>query len=269
MSLSITIRELQQIYLDMIAEFNQFCLKHNLTYYMVGGTLLGAVREKGFIPWDDDVDFAMPRPDYERLIKIYDGNMILNCYQKNLKYSFPYIKIFHPKNPSVTINDKIHGIKNSKVFVQFDIYPLDGVGCEEAKANKTISAVNRWKTLWYKNFTRDSSPLPIKNIALLLFRMIPNYWFVRIIDHKMKKHSYNTSDYITRWRGSSFFAKGWFGTPTFIQFENLVLPAPSAYDVYLTSVYGNYKIPFRENEGMRHSINNTINDVFVNSVEKK
>ncbi len=268
MSKTLTIKELHTIFLGMMEEFHNFCVEHNLTYYMVGGTLLGAVREKGFIPWDDDVDFAMPRPDYERFIKLYNGSMTLHCHKRNPGFSFPYTKLFKTDCPSVLINDPLFGIKSNKVFVQFDLYPLDGAGCTAKQATALINSVNRWKRLWYINFSRDRSPSLIKNLTLKLFRCIPNCWFVRIIDHKMKHFSYAASDYITRWRGSLFFDKSWFDQPVFIPFEHLLLPAPAKFDQYLTTVYGDYMTPCNSDTGMRHAITDSFNHQFTSHVEQ-
>lgn len=84
-----TIREVQVLYLGMIQRYAEYCQQKDLTFFMAGGTLLGAVREQGFIPWDDDVDFAMPRPDYEKFIREYKGELILNVVGKTAAYNLP------------------------------------------------------------------------------------------------------------------------------------------------------------------------------------
>ena len=63
---------IQQMLADMLKVFHDFCVEHSLTYYVVAGTALGAARHKGFIPWDDDVDVGMPRPDYERFLMLFN-----------------------------------------------------------------------------------------------------------------------------------------------------------------------------------------------------
>lgn len=64
-----TLKEIQNVSLDILKDLHKFCVENNINYTLCGGTLLGAIRHNGFIPWDDDVDVAMPRPDYERFIK--------------------------------------------------------------------------------------------------------------------------------------------------------------------------------------------------------
>lgn len=70
MGVNVDIQEIHSVLLNMLIDFDTICRKHKLTYYMVGGTLLGAVRHNGFIPWDDDIDIGMPRPDYERFVNL-------------------------------------------------------------------------------------------------------------------------------------------------------------------------------------------------------
>ncbi len=78
----------QNLLAEMAQVFHRFCVSHNLTYYMLGGTLLGAVRHRGFIPWDDDMDFGMPREDYERMLtlrhKIDDGFLLRHIKTRNI-----------------------------------------------------------------------------------------------------------------------------------------------------------------------------------------
>ena len=97
----LTLREIQLAELEMLKAFDVFCRKHGLVYSIMGGTLLGAVRHGGFIPWDDDIDLWIPRPDYERFISlIYDDqekiadNIIVRSAERDDDFAMPYTKIF-------------------------------------------------------------------------------------------------------------------------------------------------------------------------------
>ena len=88
-------KEIQNVCLEIMEEFDRFANEHHLRYYLAGGTLLGAVRHGGFIPWDDDVDLMMPRSDYEQLINLYqDNRYILSCCEKDPSYGTPFARLW-------------------------------------------------------------------------------------------------------------------------------------------------------------------------------
>ena len=122
-----TLREAQLIMLDMLVEFDAICTKHNLKYWLDSGTLLGAVRHEGFIPWDDDIDLSMPVEDYNRFIEIAKNELSKDIFFQTSKtdnaFKFDYIKLrsnrakiieFHEKNREITYHQG--------VFV--DIFPM-------------------------------------------------------------------------------------------------------------------------------------------------
>ena len=121
-----TLDKLHQVELEILDDFVSVCEKHKLRYFLTGGTMLGAIRHKGFIPWDDDIDIGMPREDYDKFIKIGSealGNKYtLDCFELNKKYYLPFAKI--KKNN--TIFDEGLDDKNHKgIFI--DIIPFENV----------------------------------------------------------------------------------------------------------------------------------------------
>ena len=93
-------KDVKKVELDILINFDRFCKKNKLRYYLAGGTLLGAIRHKGFIPWDDDIDVCMPRPDFEKLIKIfpdkYENKYILKSIKRD-NFLYPFAKIINNK----------------------------------------------------------------------------------------------------------------------------------------------------------------------------
>lgn len=120
------LRRLQLCELEILDEFVRICEKHDLQYYLVGGTLLGAVRHQGFIPWDDDIDVAMPREDYDRFAAIAAGELapqyFYQCPETDPYYFLTYAKI--RKNGTEVCEERFKNAKFHKgVFI--DIFPLD------------------------------------------------------------------------------------------------------------------------------------------------
>ena len=130
--------ELQQELLKILKWFHGFCVENNLRYYADGGTMLGAVRHKGFIPWDDDVDVCMPREDYNKLISLSASlpkPYVLETPQSEAKdFLYAFSKIY---NTDTTLIEK--GKKNIKRGIYLDVFPLDGLGNSEKEAKKNFA----------------------------------------------------------------------------------------------------------------------------------
>ncbi|WP_051004336.1 LicD family protein [Treponema primitia] len=122
-----TLRDIQLIELAILKQVLAIIKSNNLTYFLLGGTLLGAVRHQGFIPWDDDIDIGMPRPDYEKFIevvnKLLPGNLQLKHFKLDEKYKKYPIRIEDIRY-QVQRND---AIQKSIYNVWIDIFPLDGM----------------------------------------------------------------------------------------------------------------------------------------------
>ena len=126
----IGIEELKRIQIGILKHLDAFCNENNLKYFMCGGTLLGAVRHKGFIPWDDDIDIMMKREDYDKLIELYpkndNSNFKLFSYELDKSFPYPFAKmddfrtIFEEE-----INDSY------KIGVNIDIFPIDYITEDE------------------------------------------------------------------------------------------------------------------------------------------
>lgn len=243
--------------LEMFNWLTDFLHKNNLRYYLIGGTMLGAVRHEGFIPWDDDIDIGMPRDDYERLIKLLEKPIehyyIESPYGNAKDYLYGIAK-FYDMNTSMTELTR-KGIKRG-VFI--DIFPLDGIGNKEDEAIRNYKKIDRTNMLlamltcayrkdrkWWKNcavFIGRLIPVSAKNCA-------------RKLDKLCSEHNFDQFTWVgnlmSTYRSRELMPKEIFGTPTLYNFEGLHVYGPEKYDEYLTQIYGNWrKLP---PEDKRHS----------------
>lgn len=247
----ISLRELQLMELEILKNFDSFCRQYSLRYCLAEGTLLGAVRHKGFIPWDDDIDVYMPRQDYIKFNEIYSHTKyILKSPLVDRKWNMPIAKL---------MNMDIKLIESGTTAVKgiwIDIFPVDGWpdSLEAAlKYKKKLQMFN------YLCFGRDAVLSRSKHgfwrtcakTAVISFaHLIPHGVMSRYINQVASNtYPYQDSKYV----GNISFQesnkivrikKAHFEDRIELQFEDAMFYAPRNYDDYLTQTYGNYmKLP--------------------------
>ena len=142
--------EIQQVSLDILEEVHKFCVANGIKYTLQGGTLLGAIRHNGFIPWDDDIDIAMPRPDYERFCKLYEtsGKYKLFCNELSKDSCYlAFARICEMHNTFVDCSEIPWTNVDTGVWI--DVFPLDGADDILEEASITM---NRMKALWENQY---------------------------------------------------------------------------------------------------------------------
>lgn len=255
---------LQKELIKMLKWFNDFCEEKKLTYYSVGGTLLGAVRHKGFIPWDDDIDVAMPREDYNKLIKII-GNKIISHYMLETPsspyedYCYPYCKLY---DINTTLVEHYNVPLVRGIFL--DIFPLDGVGNDKKSGLKWYKSIQHSYNFYLTRVAAKRKGRSfIKNFAITVSQKIPNVVvdnvkFRNKLDKKCQKYSFNKSKWggnlLGNWGEKEIVPLKYFGIPTKYQFEEIMLYGPENYDGYLTCIYGDWrKLPPKEKQISHHN----------------
>lgn len=150
MKKEIMLEELREIQLQMMDKIHEFCESHNIRYSLGGGTLLGAVRHKGYIPWDDDIDIMLPRPDYDRFIREFEGaykDLNIQHLGNDDTCCIPFAKVYD--NRTVLIE------KHQRSGVYIDVFPVDGLPEEQyildyiGQWNKYIHKI-QYTTKFYK-----------------------------------------------------------------------------------------------------------------------
>lgn len=243
--------QLKKTLLEMLSWFHNFCIENDLKYFAVGGTLLGAVRHKGFIPWDDDIDLGMPREDYKKLEKLIgnkeNGKYYFETPNTTRKgYYYTYGKLFDTDTTLVeNSRDKL------PMGVYIDIFPFDGVGETKEEAIKYLSSVKRLQDLLAVRVSGIRKGRAFyKNAAVAVARVIPSFLFndkklLKKIDSICSGKNFNDSKYVANMNGAwglrEITTREIVGTPKLYDFENIKIYGIEDYDAYLTGVYGNWR----------------------------
>lgn len=244
---SYNMRELQLHILDILLAFDKVCKEHNLHYYLVFGTMLGAVRHKGFIPWDDDIDVAIPRPEYEILIEHADEWLPkpyeFVCHETDSKFMFGFGKI---QDASTTLIERKHIDYLGGVYI--DIFPIDGIS-----SNKLLQRIQYWRYSFCKKIGYLLQRDPYKHghgasswLPLLVHHIFSKDGIMRRFKRVMLTYDYGKSTYTSLLNDgmTSVMPKRYYGTPTPVEFEGHRLMGVECPHEYLKHEFGDYmKVP--------------------------
>lgn len=256
------IEELRNIMLTMACEVKKICEENNLRYYLAAGTLLGAVRHKGFIPWDDDIDLYMPRPDYDKFIEIYykaGGQNILHVQEINPKYLYSYIKI----SAKDTVLHEKEAQCGVELGVNIDIFPLDGLGNTKKDAHKIFRKINLpIKLLMSYRVNKIRKDVSFfKNCLVIGANMVARLFGPEKLSKKITKSAkifnYDKSKLVGSFMeavgDNRIFSKELFKEECFLEFEGVQFAVPSGYKDILSAFYGDYmKLPPKEQQVFTH-----------------
>ncbi len=260
------LRKLHNVEIEILDEVVRICEKYNLTYFLTGGTLLGAVRHKGFIPWDDDLDIGMPRKDYEKFINIYANELndiyMIDNKNTNPKYYLNFTKI---RKKNTIFEQEFQVNYDGPKGIWIDLFPFDNAKSDNSKIIAIQYKINKliFSILHYKNkFFLNKNKLIIKRIIGILFKPISNKTLLNLQD-KVMKWNFKKDDYkyfvalSTAYNYKSELIKKEKYLPTIkMKFENKEYNVPKEYDFILHSMYGNYmEIPPIEKRVTHNPVN--------------
>ena len=249
----ITEDEMKKVQLDILIEVDRFCKEHDINYALAYGTLIGAVRHKGFIPWDDDIDLLMLRSDYDRFIKIFNEETDSHCrvLHHSLDASFPY-EFAKVEDTRYRLIENL--ATTYEMGVAIDIFVLDDIG-EDPKHVRSIINANRYykHALCVKGMSEKNCPLieklGIKFLKSLYLNISVESCVKHLEQNAMRYSSNEDSLYVAnvcqRWnKPNQYFPKAWFKDMVELEFEGHLFPAPRKYHEILTIKYGDYmKLP--------------------------
>ena len=250
------IRILQQKIIGNLEAIDTVCREHGLRYYLWAGTMLGAVRHKGFIPWDDDMDICMPRPDYEQLISHW-REWLPKPYEvispeTDPTYPYPFAKI---EDASTTVLERPDFKFLEGVYI--DVFPIDGAPEDERKRKSHFKRYKFWRHLL---FLRGRDPFkhghgPRSWFPWLLHQLYSLEDLQKKVKGFMTKYPYDESDYVCDYDDGlkGVIEKRILGTPQVYPFEDKQFLGVEHYDEYLSNKYGDYmKLPPVEKQIQHH-----------------
>ena len=244
------LRKLQLIELDQLKVFADLCERHNLTYYLYGGTLLGAVRHKGFIPWDDDIDVAMPRADYNRFQQIAAMELPDGYYLETPEGipGNPYYMTRIRKQNTIYESNWVRRFKLPCTGIWIDIFPLDDEPAQTSIQQRIDGYLfDKVLTPLIKNHARsasDAKSLKAK-IGLSLIKLLPFTTYQRLRDRVARRHEGKNLPYCLTYAGiagyeKETYAKSILEPAAKLEFEGRMYSVPGDWDGWLKHFYGDY-----------------------------
>lgn len=247
----LSLKEHQAILYEILYAVDDFCKNNNISYFLAYGTLLGAVRHKGIIPWDDDIDLYMFRTEYERFYQLINQKPIPGYTAYSIyntpNYYYPFIKI--GKNGTL-LKEPFKYVPSRGIGINIDIFPLDGCPSNDIiKCRKYTKTLRNkvWESLHYWTCLSWDKFVGLKSKLFYFKYIIPSYKKKKLIAcYKYCKHnSVEESRYISNcvWAfepEKGVFQKKLFESTKYVQFGHRYLPIPMGYNEILKSIYGDY-----------------------------
>ena len=244
------------VIIDVLSVFIRICEAQGLRYFCAGGTAIGAVRHQGMIPWDDDIDVFMPRPDYDRFLRLAAHSM-----PEGYEVLSPYATKDYPMYFAKMCNARTTLLENERIPCVFglyiDIFPLDGA-CDDVEtcyrekrrfkrlmnkleAVSTHNSFGEYVGLLTKR--REWGRFAVKTVAFCC-RSWLRRWLLKQMDSIAYGHDYALSSRVVTYSGAyqrqEIYPKAWLETPQMFAFEGLMVNLPHDYDAYLRHFFGNY-----------------------------
>lgn len=255
-----SLEELKAVELEIMKKIHAFCEKHNLTYYLAYGTMIGAIRHNGFIPWDDDIDIFMPREDYENFLTLFVRE------QESLDLAIvnhtttPYLgRAMSKVIDTRTLLTELKYKNDDKIGVFVDIFPLDGLPKPGVKRKIHMFTCKLLSKVFYTKKELKKKSL-IDYLILLLSLPYSEKTIISYLDKKMKQYRYKDCEEVTSYAAHLYriMPKILFSEKKLHQFEDTHFYIHNGYDELLRMIYGDYMELPPEGERSPHHIANVF-----------
>lgn len=248
-----TLQEIQQVSLDILKDVHEFCVENDIKYTLFSGTLIGAIRHEGFIPWDDDLDIALTRPEYDKFVRTYRSKRGYKLFARERQGNNVYIAYARVCEMNNTyVNDEKFPWTNEDKGIWIDVFPLDGA--EETWEMAVKQSDDNYR-IWKDGLNLRKSRAPFRcastfaDIIKLLIRKILYGWRSnRIWDKHIaycKRISFNSTKYYSHlawggWRMREYYKTSAFSSYVLKPFEDGLFYVMQDYDGALRAKYGDY-----------------------------
>jgi len=255
--------EYQNCVYKILIDFHHFCKEQGLTYYLSSGSLLGAVRHGGFIPWDDDIDVSMPRDDYEKLLSHYSPRLpdhLKLMYYKNAEHFYMnFAKIVN--NNTTVVEEYANSYRVEGAYI--DVFPIDGAGKTYQKGKwrrfvaEPLIRMSRWSA-YPKEVLKGLKRWQSAIIRVAFIFKSPKYydWLVNFLKRKPYSNSEYVAVYVGNYKYKEIMPWKIYGNPIKIKFIDFYFDAPEDIHGFLKHKYGeNYmELPPEEKRISRHKL---------------
>lgn len=258
--------ELKSIQLEIMKHVHNFCESNHINYSLAYGSLLGAIRHKGFIPWDDDIDIVMLRKDYERFLQLYPKHSDLykvHSLESDPNYAYAFAKVSDPRTLLV------ENVNAQNIGVNIDVFPLDNAFDDLEQSQKYAKKISLLKYLYRLKFLQPSKKnAPWKRVLMRIGKIAVLPLTLRKLATKIssyaKSNTNQESKYVVMMVGTTpqatlrqIVERSWFNSYTTVPFEGTQLKIITEFDKYLSHEYGDYMTP-PKNKTSPHTLNNVF-----------
>lgn len=255
-TVSAEMKKVWAVELDLLEQFQRVCKEHGLRYFASGGTLIGAIRHKGFIPWDDDIDLMMLREDYEKLLAIapgaFEAPYFFQTVDTDKRYSRGHAQLRHSNTTALLQNEGKNFPFNQGIFI--DIFPADEAADDPDKLKKQRRTIRLYERLLDAGVRYPANPRKnfLKNGVHAIASLLPYRWVYRQKEKAARQYNGTGQSRVGLLTfmpddDRLLFPKAGFDEVLTVPFESGEIDIPAGYDEILRVQYGDYMVMKKEN----------------------